>query len=74
MSFFGLGCFDGKIFFPLSHPFLPLSTLLPHARQNTIKQHRRFVRRRQLSLYSEVLLQDCYMLQTGQAILLPGEE
>ena len=56
-------------------PPLPLSySPLPLARQNTIKQHRRFVRRRQLSLYSEVLLQDCYMLQTGQAILLPGEQ
>lgn len=40
--------------------------------QSAIKQHRRYVRRRQLSIYSEVLLQDCYMLQPGQAILLAG--
>ncbi|CAI5469131.1 unnamed protein product [Closterium sp. Yama58-4] len=36
------------------------------------QQHRRYQRRRQLSVCSEVLLQDCYMLQPGQAILLAG--
>ncbi|CAI5510186.1 unnamed protein product [Closterium sp. Naga37s-1] len=36
------------------------------------QQHRRYQRRRQLSVCSEVLLQDCYMLQPGQAIMLAG--